>query len=159
MATMAGGRFQAWTKAIACEDEMNMRTYVNFAGRCAEAFRFYEKHLGGTIAMMMTHGQAPDQSQVKPEWKDAVLHARISIGGTELMGADIPNAQPMRSAYLSLGVDSDAEAERIFSALADGGEVFMPMQETFFASRFAQLRDRFGINWMLMHERPMPPRG
>jgi PhnB protein len=136
---------------------MKMLTYVNFAGACAEAFRVYEKHLGGKIGMMMTHGQAPDQSNVKREWKDAVLHARISIGETELMGADIPNAQPMRSAYLSLNVESDAEAERIFSALSGGGEVFMPMQETFFATRFGQLRDRFGINWMIIHERPMPP--
>jgi PhnB protein len=138
---------------------MKMQPYVNFAGRCAEAFRFYEKHLGGVMGMMMTHAQAPDQSRVKSEWKDAVLHARISIGGVELMGADIPDAQPMRSAYLSLSVDSDADAERIFSALANGGEVFMPMQETFFATRFGQLRDQFGINWMIIHERPMPPRG
>jgi PhnB protein len=137
---------------------MKMHTYVNFSGKCAEAFRFYEQHLGGTITMLMTHGQAPDQSNVKPDWKDAVLHARISIGGTELMGADIPNAQPMRSSYLSLNVESDAEAERIFSALSDGGEVFMPIQETFFATRFGQLRDRFGLNWMIIHERPMPPR-
>ena len=137
---------------------MKMKTYVNFAGTCAEAFRFYEAHLGGTIGMMMTHGQAPDQSQINPEWKDAVLHARLSLGGTELLGADIPSAQPMRSAYLSLAVDSDAEAERIFLALSDGGEIFMPMEETFFASRFAQLRDRFGINWMILHERPMPGR-
>jgi PhnB protein len=134
---------------------MKMRTYVNFAGTCAEAFRFYERHLGGTIGMMMTHGQAPDQQQVKPEWKDAVLHARITIAETELLAADIPNAQPMRSAYLSLSVDSDAEAERIVAALSDGGEVLMKMQETFFASRFAQIRDRFGINWMILHERPM----
>jgi PhnB protein len=83
--------------------------------------------------MMMTHGQAPDQSKVNPSWKNAVLHARVSIGGTELLGAEIPSAQPMRSAYLSLSVESDADAERIFSALSDGGEVFMPMQETFFA--------------------------
>lgn len=137
---------------------MKMNTYVNFAGKCGEAFRFYEKHLGGKIGMMMTHGQAPDQSQVKPEWKDAVLHARISIAGTELLGADIPTAEPMRSAYLSLGVETDAEAERIFSALADRGQIFMPMQETFFATRFGQLRDRFGINWMIVHERPMPNR-
>jgi PhnB protein len=137
---------------------MKMSTYVNFAGTCAEAFRFYEKHLGAKINMMMTHGQAPDQSRVNPEWKDAVLHARISIGGTELLGADIPNAQPMRSAYLSLSVDSDAEAERIFAALSDNGETFMPMQETFFATRFGQLRDRFGLNWMILHERPMAPR-
>src|SRR5438105_5486465 len=73
---------------------MKMYTYVNFSGKCAEAFRFYEKHLGGKIGMMMTHGEAPDQSRVNPALKDAVLHARVSIGGTELMGADIPNAQP-----------------------------------------------------------------
>lgn len=135
---------------------MQLNTYVNFAGKCAEAFRYYEKHVGGKIGMMMTHGEAPDQSQVKPELKDAVLHAKISIGDTELMGADIPHAQPMRSAYLSLSVQTDAEAERLFAALSDGGEVFMPMQETFFATRFAQLRDRYGINWMILHERPMP---
>jgi PhnB protein len=108
--------------------------------------------------MMMTHGEAPDQSRVKPEWKDAVLHARMALGGVELMGADIPDAQPMRSAYLSLGVETDTEAERMFAVLSDGGEVFMPMQETFFATRFGQLRDRFGINWMILHERPMPAR-
>ena len=135
---------------------MKLNTYVNFAGKCAEAFRFYEKHLGWKIAMVMTHGQSPDQGKVNPEWKDMVLHARISIGDTELMGADIPTAQPMRSAYLTLRVQSDAEAERIFSALSEGGEVFMPIQETFFATRFAQLRDRFGINWMIIRERPMP---
>jgi PhnB protein len=137
---------------------MKVNTYVNFAGKCAEAFRFYEQHLGGRIGMMMKHGDAPDQSQVKPEWKDSILHAAISIGDTELMAADVPNAQPMRSAYLCLSVESDAEAERVFSKLSEGGEVFMPMQETFFATRFAQLRDRFGINWMVIHERPMPPR-
>jgi len=137
---------------------MQLKTYVNFPGTCAEAFRFYEKHLGGKIGLMMTHGQAPDQTLAKPEWRDAVLHARIAVGGTELMGADIPNAQPVRSAYLSLAVDSDGEAERIFSALADGGRVLMPMEETFFASRFGQVQDRFGINWMILHERPMPQR-
>src|ERR1700758_513347 len=121
---------------------MKMNTYLNFAGTCAEAFRYYEKHLGAKTGMMMTHGQAPDQSRLNPEWKDLVLHARISIGGTELMAADIPNAQPMRSAYLTLRVDSDTEAERIFTSLSDGGEVLMPMQETFFASRFGQVRDR-----------------
>jgi PhnB protein len=138
------------------DSPMKMITYVNFARTCAEAFRFYEQHLGGRISMMMTHGQAPDQSQVRPEWRDAVLHARVALGGVELMGADIPDAQPMRSAYLSLGVETDAEAERLFAALADGGEVFMPLQETFFATRFGQLRDRFGMSWMILHERPMP---
>jgi PhnB protein len=137
---------------------MKMSTYVNFAGTCAKAFRYYEKHLGGKIGMMMTHGQAPDQSLVNPDWKDAVLHARLSIGGTELLGADIPNAEPMRSAYLSLNVQSDAEAERIFSALSENGKALMPMQETFFATRFGQVRDQFGLNWMILHERPMEQR-
>ena len=137
---------------------MKLTTYVNFAGSCTEAFRYYEKHLGGRLGMLMTHGQAPDQSRVPPELKNAVLHARITIGDTELMGADIPNAQPMRSAYLSLSVGSEAEAERIFAALSDGGEVFMPLQETFFATRFGQLRDQFGVNWMILRERPMERR-
>lgn len=135
---------------------MKMNTYVNFSGSCAEAFQYYEKHLGAKVGTMMTHGQSPDQSRVKPEWKDAVLHARISIGDTELMAADIPNAEPMRSAYLTLRVDSDIEAERVFAALSDGGRVLMPMQETLFASRFGQVRDRFGINWMVLHERHSP---
>ena len=110
---------------------MTMTTYVNFAGNCAEAFHFYEKHLGGRIGMLMTHGQAPDQSRVNPEWKNVVLHARISIGDTELMGADIPGAQPMRSAYLSLGVETRSRGGADLRALvrrrrgvhADAGDV------------------------------------
>jgi len=137
---------------------MKMNAYVNFAGSCAEAFRYYEKHLRAKIGMMMTHAQSPEQGRVNPEWKDAILHARISIGDTELMAADIPKAEPMRSAYLTLGMDSDTDAERVFSALSDGGQVLMPIQETFFASRFGQVRDRFGINWMILHERPISPR-
>ena len=133
---------------------MRLNTYLNFRGNCAEAFRYYEKHLGAKTGMMMTHGQMADQTGVSPDWKDAVLNARISIGGTELMASDIPNAEPMRSAYLTLGLDNDKDAERVFSALADGGQVLMPMQETFFASRFGQVRDRFGINWMILNERP-----
>jgi len=73
------------------------------------------------------------------------------------MAADIL-AEPMRSAYLTLRMDSDMEAERVFSALSDGGRVLMSIQETFFASRFGQVQDRFGINWMILHKRPMPPR-
>lgn len=136
---------------------MRMTTYVNFAGKCAEAFRYYEQHLGAKIGMMMTHGQNPAPSPYTTgDWKDAVLHARITIGGAELAGADVPKAEPMRSAYLTLSVESDSEAERIFGALADGGQVLMPLQDTFFASRFGQVRDRFGINWMILHERAMP---
>lgn len=138
---------------------MRMNTYVNFRGNCAEAFRYYETHLGAKPGMMMTHGQSPEASRVGPEWKDAVLHAQVTIAGSELSAADIPNAEPMRSAYLTLNVDSDSEAERVFSALSDGGRVLMRMEETFFASRFGQVQDRFGINWMILHQRPMPTGG
>ena len=134
---------------------MKLITYVNFAGKCAEAFHYYEKHLGAKVLFMMTHAQNPTPSPYSTgEWKDAVLHARLAIGGTELAGADVPKAEPMRSAYLTLQAGSDDEAERIFSALSDGGQVLMAMQETFFASRFGQVRDRFGMNWMILRERP-----
>jgi PhnB protein len=86
---------------------MKMNPYVNFAGKCGEAFRYYEKHLGGKISTIMTYGQAPDQTNIKPELKDYVLHARITIGGLELMASDGPSAQPMRSAYLTLSADTD----------------------------------------------------
>jgi len=135
---------------------MHLHTYLNYGGNCAEAFKFYEQNLGGKITMMMRHGEAPDQSQVRPEWKHAVLHARITIGDAEISAADVPpdRFQPMRSAYLSLSVDTIQDAERIYALLSDGGQIFMPMEETFFAVRFAMLRDKFGTSWMLLHERP-----
>ena len=89
-----------------------MNTHVNFPRKCAEAFRYCEKHLGAKVGMVMTHAQSPRPSRVSPGWKDAVPQARISIGGTEIWAADIPNAEPMRSAYLTLRVDSDVEAGR-----------------------------------------------
>jgi PhnB protein len=135
---------------------MQLYTYLNYGGTCEQAFRFYEQHLGGRITMLVTHAQAPAGVEPAEEWKNAILHARISLGETVLMGADIPpdRFQPMRSAYLTLIVDSIGEAERIYKLLSEGGQIFMPMQETFFAVRFAQLRDRFGTSWMILHERP-----
>jgi PhnB protein len=137
---------------------MRLLTYLNYGGNCAEAFRFYEQHLHGQITMMMTHGEGPQHEGVPPGWKDAILHARMNIGGTELLGADVPpdRFQPMRSAYLTLTLDSPEDAERVYALLSDGGQIFMPMQETFFAVRFAMLRDRFGTSWMLLHERARP---
>ena len=134
---------------------MKLYTYVNYKGRCQEAFRFYERHLGGKVTMMMTFGDGPKEVAAPPAWKDKVLHARMTIGETELMGADIPDAEPMRSAYLTLLAGSNEEAERVFAALSTGGEVLMALTETFFAHRFGQLRDPFGMNWMILHERPM----
>lgn len=135
---------------------MKLNTYLNYGGNCEQAFRFYEQHLGGKITQLSRHGDNPAAGNVPEDWKNAVLHARISLGGTELFGADIPpdRFQPMRSAYLSLTVDSSVEADRIYALLTDGGQIFMPMQETFFAHRFAMFRDRFGTSWLLLHERP-----
>jgi PhnB protein len=136
---------------------MRLDIYLNYPGHCEQAFRFYERNLGGTITSLERHAEPSQPSSLPAEWKGKVLHARIEIGGTVLMGADIPNSQPMRSAYLTLTLDSAEEAERLYALLRDGGEVFMKMEETFFASRFAMLRDRFGTSWMLLHERETPP--
>jgi PhnB protein len=137
---------------------MKLHTMLNYGGNCAEAFRFYEKHLGGKITFMMTFAEMPDPKNIPPGYENAILHASMELGGTRIMGNDVPpdRFQPMRSVYLSLSVDSDAEAERIHKLLADGGEVFMPMAEQFFATRFGMLRDKFGTSWMIIHERPMP---
>lgn len=135
---------------------MQLNTYLNYGGNCEQAFRFYERHLEGRITMLTRHGELPNPATVPAGWKDAILHARINLGGTELFGADIPpdRFQPMRSAYLSLTVGSPDEAERIYALLADGGEIFMRMEETFFAHRFAMLRDRFGTSWMILFPKP-----
>ena len=136
---------------------MQLYTYLNYGGNCRQAFEFYERHLGGKITMLSTHAEQPGVKDIADDWKDAVLHARIEIGGTTIFGADVPpdRFQPMRSAYLSLLLDSNEEAERIYALLAEGGQIFMKMEETFFAQRFAMLRDRFGTSWMLLHERAM----
>jgi PhnB protein len=137
---------------------MKLNTYLNYEGNCEQAFRFYEQHLGGKIVMMMTHDEQPDLITVPEEWKKKILYANMAIGETQLMGSDVPleRFQPMRSVYLSLSVGTSEEAERIFALLSDGGEIYMPMNETFFAHRFAMLRDKFGISWMIIHERSMP---
>ena len=131
---------------------MKLDIYVNYPGTCKEAFQFYEQHLGGKITMMMTQQQQPNSANIPEDRKNDILHARIEIGNTVLMGADIPNAEPMRSAYLTLRLDTSQEAERIYAILSDRGQVFMKMEETFFASRFGMLRDKFGTSWMLLHE-------
>ena len=134
---------------------MKLYTYLNYGGNCRQAFEFYAAHLGGKIVMLTTHGEIPGGSKAPPEWRNAVLHARMELGDTVLLGADVPPDRflPMRSAYLTLMIDTPEEAERIYALLSDGGQIFMPMEETFFARRFAQLRDRFGTSWMLLCER------
>jgi PhnB protein len=130
---------------------MKLDIYLNYRGNCEQAFRFYEQHLGGRITGVVRHAEQPNPS-VAADWKEKILHARIEIGATVLMGADIPQSEPMRSAYLALTLDSEADTERVYTLLADGGEIYMKMERTPFANRFAMLRDRFGTSWMLLHQ-------
>lgn len=136
---------------------MKLSTHLNFPGNCAQAFHYYEQNLGGKMLMLMRQSQAPGAGP-NTGGEDPVLHARIQIGEAILIGNDVPpdHSQPMRSVYLYLSVDSAQEAERLYPLLVEGGEAYMPLQETFFASRFSQLRDQFGTLWSLIHERPMP---
>ena len=135
---------------------MKMTVYVNYPGNCKQAMDYYKQHLGGTIDVVRTYEQMPGNPPAGLN-KTSVLHARMTIGGATLMLSDGPpeRVQPMRSAYLTLSADSSPEAERIHKALSDGGEVFMGMEETFFAQRFSMLRDKFGASWMVIHEKPM----
>jgi PhnB protein len=137
---------------------MKLNPYLNFGGNCAEAFQFYEKQLGGKITMMLRFSDQPDPKNIPKGMEDGVLYVNMQLAGSEVMGSDVAadRFQPMRSVYLSLSLDSDAEAERVYALLKDGGEIFMPMAETFFASRFGMVRDRFGTSWMILHEKPMP---
>lgn len=133
---------------------MKLYTYLNYGGNCREAFEFYSEHLGGRITSIALHGDQPIREGFPADWGQKVLHARIELADSVLMGADVPpdRFQPMRSAYMTLLLDTDDDAERVYGLLVDGGQIFMPMQSTFYASRFAMLRDRFGTSWMLMHE-------
>jgi PhnB protein len=134
---------------------MKLYTQLNFGGNCEEAFRFYERLLGGSNTMMMRVRDLPPGSPRPGGSEDAVIHARMDVAGVELIGNDVPpdRFQPIRSSYLYLGVDSAEEAERVFAELADGGQVTMPLAETFFATRFGQVRDRFGVLWTVLNER------
>lgn len=135
---------------------MKLHAYLNFGGNCEEAFRYYEQHLGAKVQFIMRWSEMPDaEKHTPPGMQNGVLHGSLALADTVVMASDVPGYQPMRSAYLSLSAGSVEEAERIYSALAQGGEVFMPMGETFFAHRFGQLRDKFGVNWMVIHEKPM----
>jgi PhnB protein len=130
---------------------MQVTTYLTFNGNCAEAMRYYAEHLGGTIEMMLSHGDAPIADQVPKEWHESIMHARLALGDGLLMASDAPpeHGQPPQGFSVSLGVVTPAEAERVFAALADGGTVRMPLQPTFWAERFGMVVDRFGIPWMV----------
>ena len=128
---------------------MKLDVYLNFRGTCEEAFNLYQRELGGKIRFLQRHGEIPNPN-IPAGWNDKVLHAQLELAGAGVMAADVPTAEPMRSAYLTLTLDTPSEADRVYAVLSEGGEIFMKMETTFFANRFAMLRDRYGISWMLL---------
>jgi PhnB protein len=131
---------------------MQVQPYLNFDGRCEEAIEFYRAALSAEVTMLTRFSDYPgpaDPRMVAP--KDKVMHARIRIGETEVMASDGRcGGQPkFQGVSLSLTVSHDSEAQRLFAALADGGQVQMPLAKTFFSTQFGMLADRFGVSWMI----------
>jgi PhnB protein len=130
---------------------MSVQPYLFFDGRCDEAIEFYRKALGAEVEMLSRFKDSPDPDHGAPGSDDKVMHAAVRIGETTILASDgrctgQPNFQGFS---LSITAASDAEADRLFAALGDGGQVQMPMTKTFFASRFGMLADRFGVSWMI----------
>ena len=138
---------------------MEMNTYLLFSGQCEAAFKFYEQCLGGKITFLQTHGDSPMAEHVSPEWRDKIIHARLTLGNNVLMGSDTPPEHYSKPQGFSVALHTadTAEAERVFHALAENGTVQMPIQETFWAHRFGMLVDQFGIPWMVNHEKTANP--
>ncbi len=130
---------------------MEVTAYLNFNGTCAEAFKFYERVLGGTIGMMHTFGGSPMAADAPPGWGDRIMHVSMTIGNSVLMGSDAPtqNYEKPQGFAISAQVATPAEGERVFKALAEGGTVTMPFQSTFWSAGFGALVDRYGTPWMV----------
>ena len=130
---------------------LQLDTYLFFDGNCADAMRFYERTLGGKL-QLMTHGDSPMATQTPPGSADRIMHARLELDGRLLMASDSMVGQPyerMKGFSLSLIYPTVAEAQRMFSALAEGGQITMPIAKTFWAEAFGMLVDRFGTPWMV----------
>lgn len=134
---------------------MQLNPYLSFNGQCEAAFKFYEQCFGGKIEYLMTYESKSVEYPVPSEWREKILHATLAVGDQVLMGADaLPDQyQKPQGFSLTLGLKDEAEAERIFNALAEKGTVEMALQETFWAVRFGVLVDRFGIPWTVNCER------
>ena len=131
---------------------MALTPYLYFDGRCEEAIAFYQQALGAEVQMLMRFKDSPDRSMCAPGNEDKVMHALIRIGGMPVMMSDgRAEMQPKFEGFsLSLDAEDEADAERLCAALAEGGQVQMPLVETFFAKRFGMVADRFGVGWMLL---------
>jgi PhnB protein len=134
---------------------MQLNPYLLFNGQCEEAFKFYEKLLGGKIETLMTHEGTPAANSVPAEWRNKIMHARMTVAGQVLMGSDMSSehGEKPQGFSINIGVNDPAEGKRIFEALAENGTVKMPYGETFWAKGFGMLDDRFGIPWMVNCEK------
>jgi PhnB protein len=134
---------------------MQLNPYLLFNGDCEAAFKFYEKVLGAKIENMIPHAGSPAESQVPAEWRSKILHASITLNGQLIMASDAPPGRYSKPGGFSvnISVTDPKEADRIFSALSEGGAVHMPIAETFWAVRFGMFTDRFGIPWMVNCEK------
>jgi PhnB protein len=134
---------------------MQVIPYINFDGHCAEAFSFYSHIFGGEL-VLMTYGDSPMADDLPKAAREQIIHARIVTSEFTLMGADsMPgNHRDPQGIQLNINVDSPEQADRIFTALQKGGKIIMPLEQTFWASRFGMLVDRFGIPWMVNCEAP-----
>jgi PhnB protein len=118
-----------------------------FNGDCDAAFAVYQECLGGTVTFRLTWGDSPMAGQAPPDWRDKILHATLTVGGTAISGGDVLGYERPQGFQIQLNIDDVAAAERIFAKLADGGHVTVPLQQTFWAQRFGAVVDRFGIPW------------
>ncbi|MFP4592532.1 VOC family protein [uncultured Ralstonia sp.] len=143
---------------------MSVQPYLFFEGRCEEALEFYKKTLGAKVDMLMRYKDAPPGAEPKAEQcggvvppADKVMHAAFRIGDAVVMASDgmVSGKSEFKGFSLSVDVADKAAAERTFKALGDGGQVTMPLTETFFANAFGMLVDRFGVGWMVIAPKPM----
>ena len=133
---------------------MQVQPYLFFNGRCEEAIAFYRQTLGAEVMMMMRFSESPEPhapGTIPPGAENKVMHAALRIGETTVLASDgrCQGAPSFQGFALSLTVPTEAEAERLFGALGDGGQVQMPMAKTFFSPRFGMVADRFGVSWMV----------
>lgn len=134
---------------------MHVLPYLFFDGRCAEALEFYKKAVGATVDTLMHWKDAPDKSMVTPKNADRVMHAHFRIGDSAVLGSDgegkgHPKFEGFR---LVIHAKDETEADNLFTALADGGKVTMPLTKTFFSPKFGMLNDKFGVGWMVLVDR------
>src|SRR4029078_7018748 len=134
---------------------MQIQPYLFFEGRTEEAIEFYKKAVGAKVEMLMRYSEAPDKpppGMIPPGSENKVMHSSLKIGDATVLASDgkCSGKTDFDGFSLTLVVDSEAEAERRFKALGEGGKVTAPLSKTFFASRFGMLQDRFGVGWMVL---------